>query len=70
SIVRRLPDDAWVLETDAPDQPGAGHQGERNEPAYLVEVADCVAALRDKTRNDIVRQSRVNTLALFELPGM
>ena len=69
SIVRRLPDDAWVLETDAPDQPGAGHQGERNEPAYLVEVADRVATLRDKSVDDIVQQSRINTLALFDLPG-
>ncbi len=45
-IVTSLPDDAWVLETDAPDQPGALHRGERNEPAYLLDVARTIADLR------------------------
>ena len=30
---RALPADGLLLETDAPDQPGAQHRGERNEPA-------------------------------------
>ncbi|MEM9604100.1 MAG: TatD family hydrolase [Pseudomonadota bacterium] len=66
-LVRRLPDDVWVLETDAPDQPGARHRGERNEPAYLPEVVDCVAALRAQPVEHIVTQAERNTAALFGL---
>lgn len=41
-----LPEDALVLETDAPDLPPAGHHGERNEPGYLPLVAQTLAQLR------------------------
>jgi len=39
SLVGRLPIDAWVLETDAPDMSPVGHQGELNSPEYLPEIA-------------------------------
>src|SRR5690606_13153989 len=37
--VQQLPLEALLLETDAPDMPMAGKQGERNSPEYLPEVA-------------------------------
>ena len=46
-IVRDLPEEALVLETDAPDQPLAGHRGERNEPAMTARVNEAVARLRN-----------------------
>lgn len=67
SIVRRLPEDSWVLETDAPDQSGAAHRGERNEPAFLPGVAACVAELRSVPVEEIIYQSRCNTETLFQL---
>lgn len=45
-VVQALPDNAFVLETDAPDQPGFAHRGERNEPSYLDGVLTVVASLR------------------------
>ena len=36
-IVATMPIEQLLLETDAPDQPGAGHRGERNEPAHLID---------------------------------
>ncbi len=46
-LAASLPLDCIVLETDAPDQPSVEHRGERNEPAFLPEIAAEIARLRD-----------------------
>ncbi|WP_019625346.1 TatD family hydrolase [Thioalkalivibrio sp. ALJT] len=46
-VVRAAPLEALVVETDAPDQPLAGHQGRRNEPMMTAEVNRHLARLRD-----------------------
>ena len=38
-LIRYLPLDGFMLETDAPDQPASAHSGRRNEPAFLPEGA-------------------------------
>lgn len=63
--VATLPAESLLLETDAPDQPGATHRGQRNEPAYLIEVLDCVAALRGVNREELAQQTTVNARRLF-----
>lgn len=68
-VVAELPDDQLLLETDAPDQPGAGHRGQRNEPAWIVEVLDCMATLRDQAPADLARATASNARALFGLSG-
>ncbi|WP_368733512.1 TatD family hydrolase, partial [Proteus mirabilis] len=45
-LVREMPLEQLLLETDAPDQPDAGIRGQRNEPARLAVIARHVAALR------------------------
>lgn len=59
--VRRVPLEAIVLETDAPDMPLAGYQGQRNSPERLVEVANAVAELRDIDPNQLKRATIQNT---------
>ena len=48
-VVASLPEDGFVLETDSPDMPLQGFQGQRNEPARVAEVARSVASLREST---------------------
>jgi len=67
-LVRHLPLDALLLETDAPDQVDHSHSGQRNEPAYLVDVWKAVSDLRDETANDIARVTTANAVSLFRLP--
>lgn len=67
-IVGAMPLDTLLLETDAPDQPGAGHHGERNEPAWLLDVLHCVAALRDEDVATIAAATTANAHRLFKLP--
>jgi len=45
-LAETLPLEWLVLETDAPDMPLQGRQGERNEPCRVVDVAAFVAELR------------------------
>lgn len=66
-IVAAMPLEHLLLETDAPDQPGIGHRGQRNEPAHLVEVLDCVAALRGMEREALAAATTRNAAALFGL---
>ena len=64
-VVAALPMEALLLETDSPDQPGRCHRGERNEPAYLVEVLETVAALRRVEPESVAQCCNQNASALF-----
>jgi len=66
-VIKTLPLDALVLETDAPDQPTAAHRGYRNEPAYLHEVFESINELRPESPEVVAEQLHVNTVTLFRL---
>lgn len=69
TLVAAVPLEQVLLETDSPDQPGARHRGERNEPAHLVEVLDAVAMLRGMRREDVAAATTANAARLFNLPA-
>lgn len=69
-VAARLPLEAIVLETDAPDQPGLARRGRRNEPACIVEVLETLAELRGATPAEIGRATTGNARALFALPPL
>jgi len=64
-IVATMPLEFLLLETDAPDQPLATHRGERNEPAYLGEVAAVIAHLRGATVESVAATTAHNARRLF-----
>lgn len=68
NVVAAVPLEQLLLETDSPDQPGADHRGQRNEPAHVVEVLDVVAGLRGMTREDLAAATTSNAERLFGLP--
>ena len=67
-IVATMPIEFLLLETDAPDQPNAGHRGERNEPAHLTVVRDCIAELRGISPDALAEVTTRNAARLFALP--
>ena len=67
SVVAVLPLHALVLETDAPDQPGSLHQGQRNEPAFIGGVLDVVESIRPESRALIAAATSKNSARLFAL---
>ncbi|MHC1479567.1 TatD family hydrolase [Frateuria aurantia] len=66
-IVQSMPVERILLETDAPDQPVAGFQGQRNLPLRLLDVLHSVVELRCTTAEILSRQTLDNTCALFGL---
>lgn len=66
-IAALLPADAYFLETDAPDQPLCGHQGQENLPQRVVEVAQVISELRGESVAEIAAQSSQNCRQFFNL---
>jgi len=67
-LIRELPPESFMLETDAPDQPPSNHRGARNEPAFLPEILACVAELRQTDPAEIAAATTANARRLFGLP--
>ena len=67
-IVATMPIEFLLLETDAPDQPDSAHRGERNEPARLTLVRDCIAELRGISPDALAAATSRNAAHLFAIP--
>ncbi len=65
-MMRDLPLDSLVLETDAPNQPGHDHRGERNLPGYLPENLASLAELRGMEADELLERINRNTRQLFK----
>lgn len=71
-LVREIPADRLLLETDAPwllprDLPSPP-KSRRNEPAFLPHIAAAVAALRDESLETVAECTTRNAERLFRLP--
>lgn len=66
-IVATMPGEFLLLETDSPDQPLHGHQGQRNEPALLTQVLATVAELRSEDPATLAAMTTANARHLFTL---
>lgn len=66
-LIKGLPLESMVLETDAPDQTGQTHRGERNEPSYIMEVAEKIASIKNMPVESIIQQTRENTQRILTL---
>ena len=64
-IVKNMPLESLLLETDAPDQPLCGFQGARNEPAQLVRILEVVAELRGIAPAELERATDFNAARVF-----
>ena len=60
-----LPLDRILIETDAPYLAPVPHRGESNEPAYVVHVAEKIAAIRGCSVDDVAAATSRNFRRLF-----
>lgn len=67
-IVRRLPIDRILLETDSPYLAPVPHRGKRNEPAFVQSTAEFVANLRGIPLATLAEQTTANARRLYTLP--
>ena len=66
-MVDSAPLDRLLIETDCPLLAPVPYRGKRNEPAYVTQVAQTIAAVKNLTFEDVAAATRRNTEALFSL---
>ncbi len=66
-IIRRLPLGSIMIETDCPFLPPEPYRGKRNEPAYVVEVAKKIAAIKGMTMAEIEAETTKKAKKLFRI---
>jgi TatD DNase family protein len=65
-VLRQVPKDAIVLETDAPDMPPHPHRGEPNAPANLPLIARRVAEVRGWSEEETARVTTENARRILK----
>src|SRR5215475_10485405 len=65
AIAASLPDDRFLVETDAPYLAPGRYRGKRNEPAYVAETAKVLAETRGVSPEQLARQTTDNFFRLF-----
>ena len=67
-LLRLVPDDRLLVETDAPYLAPVPHRGRRNEPAHLPLTLARLASVRGSTPDRVARLTEANARQLFDLP--
>jgi TatD DNase family protein len=66
-VMARLPLNSLLLETDAPDMPLNGYQGQPNRPEQAARVFESLCALRSESPAEIANTLADNTQKLFAI---
>jgi TatD DNase family protein len=66
-LLRMVPKDRLLVETDSPYLAPVPHRGKRNEPAYVARVAARAAELRGEDIGDLARSTVENARRFYGL---
>lgn len=65
-VIKRVPMDRLLVETDGPYMTPVPHRGKRNEPSYVLHVAEKIAELKEISLEELADLTTKNCLTLFE----
>jgi TatD DNase family protein len=68
-IIRQLPLERLLIETDSPFLAPVPHRGKRNEPAFVTHIADKIAEIHMTTREHVAEITTSNAARLFGWGG-
>ena len=68
-VIKNMPLDMMLSETDCPYVAPAPYRGKRNEPAYVEEVVKKMAEIRGESLETVRHATVVNALRVFKIPG-
>jgi TatD DNase family protein len=66
-LIRKMPQDKFLLETDCPYLTPEPYRGSRNEPVLVKYVADKIADIRKTTPEKVAEITTRNALELFKI---
>ncbi|MBM7074040.1 TatD family hydrolase [Shewanella sp. 202IG2-18] len=66
SVIRKVPKDRLMVETDSPYLAPVPHRGKENQPAFVRDVAEFVAELRGEKYQDLIEYTGENFFVLFK----
>ena len=64
-LLRSVPRDRLLVETDSPYLAPVPHRGKRNEPSFVVRVVEAVAQLRGEPVEEVAAYTSANARAFF-----
>ena len=67
NVIKEIPQDRVVLETDCPFLPPQSHRGKRNEPAYILTTAGVLAEIWGISIEAVISKTTQNANLLFRL---
>ncbi len=66
-VIKRVPLGSMMIETDCPYLAPQTHRGDRNEPAYVVEVAKKIAEIKDVSLDEVAKTTSKKANSFFKL---
>jgi TatD DNase family protein len=66
-VVRAVPVERILVETDCPYLAPVPHRGHRNEPAFVVDTAEAIAGIKGLSLADVARITTLNARYLFAI---
>ncbi len=66
-VVKEIPLERMLIETDAPYMAPVPYRGKRNRSDYLIGVADKIAEIRELTRDEVLEITSENMKRLFSI---
>lgn len=67
AVAASVPADLLLVETDSPYLAPMPFRGKRNEPAYVKQVAECIAEVRGLSLAELAAQTTRNARVLFSI---
>lgn len=66
-VAQKIPANQYLIETDAPFLAPLPFRGKANQPAYVKQIGEFIAALRNESLNTVAQNTTQNFLNLFQL---
>ena len=67
-VVREIPLQNLLIETDSPYLTPHPHRGKRNHSGYLVHVIDRIAEIKNSTPDEVREATTKNACKIFRIP--